>query len=99
MIPFDAAYHPPLTLMDDLDIDLLVPTPPSRKTILLDLPPSCLDFSFHHPHSFVVGTYYLEPQLNSHTTLSQQTGDQIQRPVQDRRGSVTLFRIIADYEM
>ena len=100
MLPFDAAYKPPITVMDDgLDTDLLVASPPSRETIVLDLPPSCIDFSWHHPSSFVVGTYYLEPQLNSHTTPSQQRSDQIERPVQDRRGSLTLFRFSATDEL
>ena len=95
MLPFDAAYKPPIAVMDGHDTELLVASPPCRESIILDLPPSCIDFSHQHPCTFVVGTYYLEPQPSSHTTPSQQNGDQVQRPVQDRRGSLTLFRFSA----
>ena len=99
MLPFDAEYKPPITVMDDIDTELLVASPPSRESIILDLPPSCIDFSYYHPRSFVVGTYYLEPQPSSHTTPSQQNDDQVERPVQDRRGSLTLFRLSVTNEL
>ena len=100
MLPFDPGYKPPpVTAMAVRDTELLVATPPCRESITLDLPPSCLDFSYYHPCSFVVGTYYLEPQPSGHTTPSQQSHDQIGRPVQERRGSLTLFRFDGSYEL
>ena len=70
-----------------------------RESIILDLPPSCIDFCYYNPRSCVVGTYYLEPQPDSHTTPLQQKDDQIERPVQDRRGSLTLFKFTATDEL
>lgn len=34
----------------------------SLKSEVLDLPPSCLEFSTKYPDYFVVGTYYLEKE-------------------------------------
>ena len=80
-------------MMESPDPELLVASLPCREETTLDLPPSCIDFSYFHPRSFVVGTYYLEePQPSGHTTPSQQDDDGIERPVQERRGSLTLFR-------
>ena len=92
MIPFDEEHKPPVAVMDDPDTELLVETLPSRQTVELDLPPSCIDFCDDHPRSCVVGTYYLEPQTTSQTTPLQQRDDQNERPAQKRRGSLTLFR-------
>ena len=79
--------------MESPDSELLVASLPCREDITLDLPPCCIDFSHLHPRSFVVGTYYLEePQPSSQTTPSQQNDDRVQSSVQDRRGSLTLFR-------
>lgn len=85
--------------MDDSHIQYLEVSPPSRQTIILDLPPSCIDFCYYNPGSCVVGTYYLEPGPISHTTPLQQQDDQIETPVQNRRGSLTLFKFSATDEL
>lgn len=67
---------------------------PSKTSIILDLPPSCIEFSPFHQNYFIVGTYYLEPESGaSHTTFIQQQDDKIRRPPQDRKGSLTLFHL------
>ena len=54
----------------------------SDHSFILDLPPSCLEFSPLNRDYFVVGTYYLETESGaSHM------------PAQDRRGSLVLFNL------
>lgn len=78
--------------MDDGDTSDDVPSIRSDHSIILDLPPSCIEFSPLHSESFVVGTYYLETESGtSHTTSIQQNDDQIKSSVQNRRGSLMLF--------
>lgn len=80
--------------MDGRDRTDDIPSIPSNHSIKLDLPPSCIEFSPLHPESFVVGTYYLEPESGaSHITSIQQKDDEIGRPAQDRRGSLMLFNL------
>lgn len=98
-VPYEAEYKPPVTVMEDLDTELLAAVPSSQQVIELDLPPSCISFDYQNPLSCVVGTYYLEPQTTSDTTPTQQKDDQIERPVQNRRGSLTLFRFSASGEL
>ena len=101
MLPYDAAYEPSITAMAGRKIkkDSWTVTPPSRQSITLDLPPSCIDFCNFNPRSCVVGTYYLEPQPSSDTTPLLDTDGRIDTPVQDRRGSLTLFRFSATDEL
>ena len=78
--------------MDGSDVADGVPSISSNHSLILELPPSCIEFSPLHPDCFVVGTYHLEPESGaSHTTSVQQEDDQISRPAQDRRGSLMLF--------
>ena len=71
-----------------------VPSPPSDQSIILDLPPSCIEFSPFHPDCFIVGTYYLEPESEaSHATSIQQQDKGIESPVQNRTGSMMLFNL------
>lgn len=54
----------------------------SNHSTILDLPPSCLEFSPLNREYFVVGTYYLETESGaSH------------KPAQDRWGSLMLFNL------
>lgn len=55
----------------------------SLTSIILELPPSCLEFCSAFPDLFVVGTYYLEQDAN----------DQSGSLPQERRGSLLLFRL------
>ncbi|KAI9801651.1 MAG: hypothetical protein M1833_002333 [Piccolia ochrophora] len=65
----------------------------SLHSLILDLPPSCIDFSSSYPNHFVVGTYSLE-------TESQETDhDESSEPTkieQRRSGSLVLFKIEGD---
>lgn len=83
--------------MDGRDTTDNVYSIPSNHSLILDLPPSCIEFSPLHPDSFVVGTYFLEPvsEAASQTTSTQEGkgDDEIKRPVQDRRGSLMLFNL------
>lgn len=79
--------------MEDRDRDDGVPKISSKFSTVLDLPPSCIESSPFHPECFIVGTYYLEPESASDTTSLQQKDPQLERPVQNRRGSLTLFRM------
>lgn len=65
-----------------------IPSFPSNHSIILDLPPSCIEFSPLHSDCFMVGTYYLEPESGASI---RQEDDQIRRPAQNRRGSLILF--------
>lgn len=55
----------------------------SFTSTILDLPPSCLEFSLAFPEFFVVGTYYLE-----------QNNEDCKAP-QERSGSLSLFHLQA----
>jgi len=55
----------------------------SASSTVLDLPPSCIEFSIANPEFFVVGTYHLDAQGDD---SSQQT----------RKGSLILFRLRND---
>jgi len=69
-----------------------VPQPPSissSTSLLLNLPPCCVEFSPTNPKFFVVGTYHLEK--------SPEPDDQ-GNGVQKRSGSVELFSL-EGYEM
>ncbi|OLN94281.1 Diphthine methyltransferase [Colletotrichum chlorophyti] len=63
----------------------------SKQSIVLDLPPSCVEFCLSHPTYFVVGTYNLvkdeEPAGDSENTNSS-----AKRP-QNRNGSLALFQL------
>ena len=84
--------------MDGRDTADDVPSIVSDHTIILDLPPSCIEFSPLHANCFMLGTYCLEPDAEtaSHTTSLQQNDGQIRRQTQDRRGSLTLFSLNDD---
>lgn len=56
----------------------------SSTEIMLDLPPSCLEFSPDCDRYFVVGTYFLEP--DNYTAGRIET-------VQARSGSLMLFHL------
>ena len=80
--------------MDGRDRTDEIPSISSIHSIKLDLPPSCIEFSPFHPESFVVGTYYLEPESEaSHMTSIQSKDAEIGRPAQDRSGSLMLFNL------
>ena len=63
----------------------------SVQSLVLDLPPSCIEFCPAAPACFVVGTYFLE---------RQETDDIVEdggaKEVQKRTGSLIVFRIDGD---
>lgn len=67
-------------------MDHTTPNIKSKLNIILDLPPSCLEFVPFSPNLFVVGTYFLEPNSADHE-LSTREG------AQERTGSLSLYRL------
>ena len=63
----------------------------SQCSKILDLPPSCVEFSPLHPHYFVVGTYYLDDAGDGEST---EDGNAAGTTQQQRKGSLLLFRYI-----
>ncbi|KAI8961874.1 hypothetical protein F5Y11DRAFT_324790 [Daldinia sp. FL1419] len=66
------------------------------KSLILDLPPSCIEFCPGHPDYFVVGTYNL--QKDEETDPEVHTGDDEEqtqvKKTQTRNGSLVLFRLL-----
>lgn len=64
----------------------------SKQSLILDLPPSCIEFCLSHPKYFVVGTYDLvkdeEPPNESEDATSSTTN----KP-QDRNGSLIVYQL------
>ena len=58
----------------------------SYRNLILDLPPSCLEFSPLHPEYFVVGTYSLDNTGENQSSGTSSEG-------QDRSGSLLLFQL------
>ncbi|KAI9796444.1 MAG: hypothetical protein M1825_000623 [Sarcosagium campestre] len=65
----------------------------SLATLILDLPPSCIEFSPLHPDYLVVGTYYLD-QHDTQNIADNSKGSQ--KTLQQRSGSLILCRIRDD---
>jgi diphthamide biosynthesis protein 7 len=66
---------------------------------ILDLPPSCCEFSPNHPEYFVIGTYYLEQQeLASDSDKEHKTEETSleAKAAQQRNGSVILYHLEND---
>jgi hypothetical protein len=69
----------------------------SNRSLILDLPPSCIQFSPAHPDLFVVGTYNLEREENpgEGSDAASESEINISKP-QSRNGSLLLFRLQGD---
>ncbi|KAF2083489.1 hypothetical protein K490DRAFT_51538 [Saccharata proteae CBS 121410] len=63
----------------------------SRTSLVLDLPPSCIEFVPGHRDLFVVGTYHLERQEGEEVVKEEENGG-----AQQRSGSLVLFRLAED---
>lgn len=73
----------------------------STQSMVLDLPPSCIEFCPSHPSFFVVGTYYLE-KTDEGAQPNDGDGDgdegrelsetKATQP-QSRNGSIIVFRL------
>lgn len=68
----------------------------SEQSMVLDLPPSCIEFCPSHPSYFVVGTYYLEQTADvTNSDLDeghQRVEDKTAKP-QSRNGSLVVFQL------
>jgi diphthamide biosynthesis protein 7 len=69
--------------------------PQSIDTLILDLPPSCIEFWDLHPEYFVIGTYNLEKPAEEYREPTEYPSEKTQpsRP-QERNGSLILCRLI-----
>ncbi|KAJ4411349.1 hypothetical protein N0V82_009000 [Gnomoniopsis sp. IMI 355080] len=73
----------------------------SIQSMILDLPPSCIEFCPAYPDLFVVGTYNLEKSEESQTAGNQTPEEQEEDPQasgttkqpQSRNGSIILFQL------
>ncbi|KAK5625560.1 hypothetical protein RRF57_001276 [Xylaria bambusicola] len=73
----------------------------SSRCLLLDLPPSCIEFCPAHPEYFVVGTYNLEKEeamaVQKDGILDDEDGpEEAVRKPQSRNGSLVVFQLVGD---
>ncbi|KAK2034366.1 hypothetical protein LX32DRAFT_679218 [Colletotrichum zoysiae] len=64
----------------------------SKQSFVLDLPPSCIEFCPSHPKYFVVGTYNLVKDEEP-SDESGDAGSSVAKKVQNRNGSLVVFRL------
>ncbi|OHW99520.1 WD-40 repeat-containing protein [Colletotrichum incanum] len=67
----------------------------SKQSLVLDLPPSCIEFCSSHPKYFVVGTYNLVNDEGPPNEL-EDAGSSVARKSQNRNGSLIVFRLEND---
>lgn len=65
----------------------------SLQTLILDLPPSCIEFCPAYPDHFVVGTYDLQKDDKDQ---NEEGGELTSKQPQTRNGSLILFRVVQD---
>ncbi|KAI0969129.1 WD40-repeat-containing domain protein [Xylaria arbuscula] len=69
----------------------------SSRHLILDLPPSCIEFCPAHPDYFVVGTYNLEKDepttADEVGTSDNEDGHEVVRKPQSRNGSLVVFKL------
>ena len=70
-------------------MDPATPTFKSKSTLILDLPPSCLEFVPRSQSYFVVGTYFLEPSAAENVSSMIEIN-------QTRSGSLNLYSLQND---
>jgi diphthamide biosynthesis protein 7 len=73
----------------------------SVKSLILDLPPSCIEFCPVARDYFVVGTYFLEKKeqdLNVEDAAEdeEQKSEDVDKTPQTRTGSLILFKVEGD---
>ena len=66
------------------------------RSTILDLPPSCIEFSPIAPEYFVVGTYNLQQEKIVHVEEddSKEPAVRAKKKAQSRNGSLVLFKIV-----
>ncbi|KAG8162760.1 hypothetical protein KVR01_007238 [Diaporthe batatas] len=71
----------------------------SFQSMILDLPPSCIEFCPRYPSLFLVGTYYLETsEAESKETETDEDGVEVEveveaRQAQSKSGSILVFEL------
>lgn len=69
----------------------------SFQSMILDLPPSCIEFCPRYPSHFLVGTYYLETnEAESKDTEKDNDGDEVEieaKQAQSKSGSILVFEL------
>lgn len=68
----------------------------SSFSLVLDLPPSCLEFSPGFPEYFLVGTYNLQKEEETRQEAEEDhvnSNDSSSTLVQKRNGSIVVFRL------
>ncbi|CAD0018561.1 unnamed protein product [Aureobasidium pullulans] len=74
----------------------------SIQSLILDLPPSCIEFCPVARDYFVVGTYFLEKKeqeaSSEHTTENNndEESEEVEKRPQTRTGSLILFKVEDD---
>lgn len=73
----------------------------SRQSLVLDLPPSCIEFCPAHPSYFLVGTYHLQKEERPRDEAEDHDDDDgrstspetTARQPQTRNGSIVVFQL------
>jgi diphthamide biosynthesis protein 7 len=73
----------------------------SIQSIILDLPPSCIEFCPVARDYFVVGTYFLEKKeqdagVEAATEDEEEKSEDVDTKTQTRTGSLVLFKVEGD---
>lgn len=73
----------------------------SIKSLVLDLPPSCIEFCPTSRDYFVVGTYFLEKKeqdasVENATGEEEEKSEDTDKKPQTRTGSLILFKVEGD---
>ncbi|KAL2880889.1 hypothetical protein SGCOL_003916 [Colletotrichum sp. CLE4] len=66
----------------------------SKQSLILDLPPSCIEFCSSHPSYFVVGTYNLVKEEETTTELSENADVAVLKKPQNRNGSLIVYQLV-----
>lgn len=73
-------------------MDALTKAISSKQSLILDLPPSCIEFCLSHPTYFVVGTYNLVKD-DVPSNDSGDGGSSASKKPQNRNGSLVVFQL------
>ncbi|TGJ84000.1 hypothetical protein E0Z10_g4783 [Xylaria hypoxylon] len=69
----------------------------SSRSLVLDLPPSCIEFCPAHPDHFIIGTYNLEKDepttVDKDDVSDNEDGHETVKKSQSRNGSLVVFRL------
>lgn len=69
---------------------------PSRQSMVLDLPPSCIEFCPAHPSYFLVGTYNLQKEDQQQQVGDDSSAEAKTKLPQSRNGSIIVFQLSDD---